>query len=124
MRLPFKIGISPLLKIRGVIADKDIKKNTIIERCPVVLNTIEKRKPLEETILSEYYFDYTNKFDAIVFGYGSLLNHSFKPNCEIYYDYKNKNCIIKTIKNIKKGEELTHKYMNKKELKLYSEYKI
>ncbi len=124
MNLPFKVGISPTLKIRGIIATENIKKGAMIERCPIVLIPVKQRALIEKTVLTNYYFDYSNKFDALVLGYGSLLNHSFTPNCEPFYNYKNKIVIIKAIKNINSGEELTQKYFNKNEIKKYPEYGI
>ncbi|OGK40376.1 hypothetical protein A2954_03170 [Candidatus Roizmanbacteria bacterium RIFCSPLOWO2_01_FULL_37_12] len=115
MNLPFKIGLSPKLKIRGLIATKNIRKNTFIERCPLILIETEKEVFLEKSDFKYYYFTYTNKFHAIVLGYLSLVNHSFEPNCILVYDYKNKLISLKSIKNIKKGEEITYKYMDKDE---------
>lgn len=73
--LPFKIGISPTLKIRGNIATCDIKKNTIIEKCPVVLIEIKFENFLEATRLSSYYFIWDDKYHCIVLGYGGIFNH-------------------------------------------------
>lgn len=121
MKLPFKIGISPKLKIRGIIASEDIKPHTVIEKCPVILVDIKQEEYLEKTSLRYYYFEYSNKYHAVVLGYLSLVNHSFTPNCELIYDYKNRRIGLKSIMSIKKGEELTYEYMDQKEAKLYPE---
>lgn len=121
MKLPFKIGVSPKLKIRGLIATEDIKKDSIIEKCPVILIDIKQEDFLEKSNFSYYYFLYNKKFHAIVLGYLSLVNHSSNPNCILHYDYRNKLIILKSIKNIKKGEELMYEYMDKEETKLYPE---
>ena len=39
---------------------------------------------------------------------GGFFNHSEKPNCQAYME--DRFIMLKTIKNIKKGEELTAKY--------------
>ena len=121
MKLPFKIGISPKLKIRGIIATEDIKKNSYIERCPLILIETKHEELLEKSDFKYYYFTYTNKFHAIVLGYLSMVNHSFEPNCILVYDYRNKIISLKSITNINKGEELTYEYMTNEEAKLYPE---
>ena len=121
MVLPFKIGLSPKLKIRGIIATEDIKKNRIIERCPIILVEMVHEDFLEKTNFKHYYFTYSKKYHAVVLGYLSLVNHSFEPNCILVYDFKNKAISLKSIKNIKKGEELTYQYMSKEEARLYPE---
>lgn len=124
IKLPFKVGISPKLKIRGLIAVENIKKGRVLERCPLVLMDIKNEKFLEKTELGVYYFDYNKKYNAIVLGYGTLMNHSFKPNSDVWYNFKNKSITFKAIKNIKKGEEITFEYMSKKELGQHPEYGI
>ena len=37
MEIPLRVGVSPTLNIRGLIATRDIKKNEVIERCPLIL---------------------------------------------------------------------------------------
>lgn len=122
--MKIKIGISPKLKIRGILASENISIGEVIERCPLILVNVKEEEYLEKTKLREYYFLYNNKYHCIVLGYGSLYNHSFTPNAKIYRDYKNKLLVFKAIKNIKKGEEITYKYMEEDELKKYPEYKI
>lgn len=124
IKLPFKVGISPKLKIRGLIAVENIKKGRVIERCPLVLLDVKDEKSLEKAGLGKYYFDYTEKYNALVLGYGSLMNHSFKSNSEVWYDFKNETITFKATRNIKKGEEITFEYMSKKEIRQYPEYGI
>lgn len=110
MELPFKVGISPTLKIRGNIATRDIKKNTIIERCPVVLIDIRFEDFLEATKLSSYYFIWDDKYHCIVLGYGGIFNHSKNNNTKYYRSEKDHMMYFKTIKDVKKGEELFTDY--------------
>ncbi len=121
MNLPFKIGISPQLKIRGLIATEQIAKGSIIEKCPTVLIDIKDEECLEKTNLTRYYFKYSDEFHAVGLGYVSLANHSFEPNCELEYDFDNQTISLKALVNIKKGEELTFEYMDKEEAKLFPE---
>ncbi len=39
-----------------------------------------------------------------------MYNHSFEPNCESEKDYDNGSIAVRTIKPIKKGEELYFNY--------------
>lgn len=117
MILPFKIGISPTLKIRGIIATENIQKNRLIEKCPLILINAKQEEFLEKSNFRYYYFLFNKKFHAVVLGYLSLVNHSFKPNCKLVYDFKRATISLKSIKNIKKGEELTYRYMNRREAK-------
>lgn len=109
--LPFRVGISPKLKIRGIIATRAIEKDEIIERCPVVLVPIKiQEEPLKRTILWKYYFEWNEENHCIVLGYGSLINHSYHPNARYIHDYAHKRLSFYAIKNIKQGEEITVNY--------------
>lgn len=95
---------------RGVFAKKAIKKNEIIETCPVLVLP-EKDYPLaKKTILRNYYFMWGKTTSAICFGYGSFYNHSYHPNAT--YKKRIKENIIEfyAIKDIKKDEEITVNY--------------
>ena len=110
IHLPYKAGISPTLHIRGMIATEDISKGTVIERCPVIPIPIIEKPSLLQTELLNYYFEWTISHNAIVLGYGSLINHSFQPNAAYSCGYKNKVMIFYAIKTIKKGEEVFTNY--------------
>ncbi len=43
-------------------------------------------------------------------GYIPLYNHSYKSNCEYFMNFEEETIQIKTIRVIKKGEELTINY--------------
>src|SRR5688572_10788873 len=81
----------------GVFADQDFPKNEIIEECHFIANK-EAHPEFED-----YYFKIDNK-PALLFGYGSLYNHSPRPNIQIYLDRKKNLVIVETLKPIKKGE--------------------
>jgi len=110
IHLPYEVGTSPTLHIRGMIATENIRKGAIIERCPVIPIPIIEKPSLLQTELLNYYFEWTNSHNAIVLGYGSLINHSFKPNSAYTWGYKNKVMIFYAIKPIKKGEEIFVNY--------------
>lgn len=110
MNLPFDVGISPTLHIRGLIANRDIKKGEVVERAPVVLISKKEEEHLKKTVLWKYYYEWSNKHHVIVLGYGSLYNHSYEPNIRYGFNFKWKVLVYKAIKPIKKGEELMVNY--------------
>ena len=110
MYIPTKIGISPTLKIRGIIAIEPINKGSVVERCPILLFPNKQEEHFMKTIMKNYYFDWNKKYCCIALGYGSLINHSFHPNVEFTYNYKTKEIIFRALKPIKEGEELFINY--------------
>lgn len=111
MLLPF-LTIGPSNKGRGVFTSKKIAAGTIIEISPVVDLTVKERKQLEGTRLYHYIFEWgTSKRQACVaLGYVSMYNHSFEPNCEYEQDYEARTMTVRTIRDVKKGEELLFSY--------------
>ncbi|MBI3619995.1 SET domain-containing protein-lysine N-methyltransferase [Candidatus Roizmanbacteria bacterium] len=95
---------------RGVFASEKIKANGIIERCPVLVLPKKDYRTLKQTGLREYYFMWGKVTVGICFGFGSLYNHSYKPNAT-YEKYINEQIIeFRAIKNIEKDEEITVNY--------------
>lgn len=98
-------------KGRGVYATKSISKNQIIELCPIIFINEKEEKYIQKTILGKYIYEWSNKNNgAIILGYGSIYNHSYKPNAEYVRDFENNLLIYKAIKNISAGEEITVNY--------------
>ena len=97
---------------RGVFTTQNIPANTVIEISPVIELTVKERKQIEGTKLYHYIFEWgtTKRKAAMALGYISMYNHSFKPNCEYEMDYEKQNMTIRTLKAIKKGEELYFSY--------------
>jgi len=69
---------------RGIFAAQNIKKDEVIEICPIILIEEKEVSNLRKTELHNYYFmwgdDKTNHKAAICLGFGSLYNHSYSPN--------------------------------------------
>ena len=109
IRLPFYVGKSPTLAIRGLIATEKILKGQIIERCPAI---IFPKNPdiIEQTIFDHYVFDWNETHEALALGYGSLCNHSYDRNVEVDFDIDGKYIIFSAIKNINIGDELFINY--------------
>jgi hypothetical protein len=99
---------------RGVFASNDIKKGEIIERCPIIEVSKNDTSNLKESILVTYFFYFGKNKEqvAIALGFGSIYNHSYKPNAT--YKIKRKEKIIDfiAIDDIKKNDEITFNYSN------------
>lgn len=111
--------ILPILEIqksdkrgRGVFTSANIKKDTVIEISPVIVLTEKERKIVEKTILFDYIFEWgvDKKKACVAMGYVSMYNHNYDANCEYEMDFKKKLMTIKTVRPIKKGEELFVNY--------------
>nr|QBM02185.1 hypothetical protein [uncultured archaeon] len=97
---------------RGVFASKDIKKNEVIEICPVIEVPMDDLSNLKESILVKYYFSFEDNKDLLVIalGFGALYNHSYKPNATYKKISKDKVIEFGAIKDINKDEEITVNY--------------
>ena len=104
---------------RGVYARRDIRKGEIIERCPIIEVSKNDTSNLKESILVTYFFYFGKNKEqvAIALGFGSIYNHSDKPNA--IYKLKQKDKIIEFIalKDINKNDEITFNYYNSSNLK-------
>ncbi|MDO8554982.1 MAG: SET domain-containing protein-lysine N-methyltransferase [bacterium] len=102
-------------KGRGVVATQDIQAGETIEVCPIVFLSKKEIDFLENEsdVLRFYYLiqPETEKC-CVMFGYGSIYNHSLSPNAEIDYNEKiaENFLFFKTIKDIKAGEEIVFNY--------------
>lgn len=107
MKLPVLEVKSIPKKGRGVFATSNIKKDAIIEICPVaVFPFIEG----QQHALEGYAFRWTKTKVAIALGLGSLYNHSYTPNAEYVQDRKLKEIHVYALRNIRKGEEICFNY--------------
>jgi SET domain-containing protein len=109
---PFLIIESSPKRGRGVFTTKNISKGTVIEISPVIVLTEKERKTIEKTLLFHYVFEWGNdkKKACVALGYVSMYNHSYDANCEYEMEFGKKLMTIKTVKSIKKGEELFINY--------------
>lgn len=112
MLLPFLTIAPSENRGRGVFTTKNIPADTVIEISPVIELSPKERKQIEGTKLYHYIFEWgkSKRKAAVALGYVSMYNHSFEPNCEYEMDYENGNMTIRTIKDVKKGEELYFSY--------------
>ncbi len=103
-------------KGKGVFANNDIRKVTIIDVAHVIPLPNKDYKRISKTILYNYCYiwedpkhnpEYKN---AISLSVSQFINHSYNPNVRYIYDYDN-NCIeFETLRDISKGEEILVNY--------------
>jgi|SRR3989344_4999274 len=96
----------------GVFARISLKKDEVIEICPILEIPEEELSDLVKTKLLEYYFAWGKDFKsgALVLGFGSLYNHSYSPNGKYIKDIKDKVVRFIAIKEIKAEEEILVNY--------------
>jgi len=112
MMLPNLFVAPSTKKGRGVFTNRKIPANTVVEMSPVLVFSSKERLSIEETHLYSYVFEWgkTLKMRALGLGYISMYNHDYDANCDYEMDFDNKIITIKTVKGIKKGEELFINY--------------
>lgn len=105
-RLPqVEIKKSSTIGERGVFAVRDYAAGETIEVCPC----IKQENCYIDGEVNNYVFSYDDDHSLIGFGYCSMYNHSDSNNAE--WDVLNENQIqVKTIKSIRKGEEIFISY--------------
>ena len=94
-------------KGRGVIARKAIPADTVIERAPVLVIPTEQVE--DDAHLCDYVYHWGRDTVALALGYGSLYNHSYKPNAR-YDDVGVMTKVFTAIRDIAPGEEITINY--------------
>ncbi len=103
-------------KGKGAFAKKDIKKGTVIDVANVVLIPNKDYRKIKKTQLYNYCYIWEDPKhkpvfkNAITLCVSQFINHSYSPNLQYLYDYKNKAIEYMAIQDIKKGEELTVNY--------------
>lgn len=97
---------------RGVFAFQKIKKNELIERCPIIKIEEEDPSNSKSGILITYffYFDEDKKGQAIALGFGSIYNHTRNPNAVYNINQKEEIIDFIALKNIEQNEEITVNY--------------
>jgi SET domain-containing protein len=97
---------------RGVFTNRALKADTVIEMSPVIVMSAADRLLLDKTLLHDYIFEWGKMKDqcCMALGLVSMYNHSYKSNCEYIMDYETETIAVQTVRNIKKGEELTINY--------------
>ena len=99
-------------KGRGVFTRERIPANTVIEIAPVIVMQKSDREQLDKTLLHDYIFEWGKEKDKCCMALGliPIYNHSYKSNCEYFMDFEDDSIMVKTVRVIENGEELTINY--------------
>ena len=99
-------------KGRGIFTNEDIDTDTIIEVAPVIVMPKADREYLNKTLLHDYIFEWGDDKEQSCIGLGmiSIYNHSYISNCDYFMDYKEQTMMLKTVRLIRAGEEITINY--------------
>jgi SET domain-containing protein len=99
-------------KGRGVFTKEPISKGIRIEESPVIVLSKKESELSDQTKLHNYLFLWGERQvkTCMALGYCSVYNHSYDPNCDHEMDFEKETMLIRTRRDIKKGEELTINY--------------
>lgn len=97
---------------RGMFTSEDIEAGTVIEISPVIIMSNKERELLDQTLLHDYIFEWGDKKDkcCMALGYVPVYNHSYESNCEYEMDFEQELISIKTVRQVKAGEQLFINY--------------
>lgn len=85
----------------GVFAEENIPSDAVIEECCTL-----RCKETYLDFINIYFKNTTTNEHAIPLGYGSIYNHSDDPNADYVFDPIESVMVFRSIKPIKKGEEI------------------
>ncbi|ANE46091.1 lysine methyltransferase [Paenibacillus swuensis] len=112
---------------RGVFATRNIAKGELIHEAPVVPYPNEEHEFIEKTMLADYVFEYGMNHTAILLGYGSLFNHSYKPNATYEINFDQHTFDFYAYTDIQSGDEILINYNGDEDcndpLWFYEDYK-
>ena len=112
---------------RGVFSAHEVSRGDVIEICPLLLIPSDQLEYIDKTIFYDYYYAWPGKEEGacVALGYGSLYNHSFKPNADVIFDIDEKTIVIKALKKIKAHQEIFIDYQggDKESTKLWFDAK-
>ena len=93
---------------RGVFTEEDIPKEVLVELSPII-----EIKKTDENTIKYVYMTSENTKKYISLGYAGLYNHSDEPNITSKVNPKDNTIVVKSKRDIKKGEELFINYGNR-----------
>lgn len=99
-------------KGRAVFCDAAIEANSIVELAPVIVMAAADRQWLDKTLLHDYIFEWgaDKKQCCMALGYVPIYNHSYASNCEYFMDFDQATIMVKAVRHIAAGEEITINY--------------
>lgn len=99
-------------KGKAVFTDIEIEAGVVVEISPVIVMNSNDRVHLDKSLLHDYIFEWGEKKDkcCMALGFIPIYNHSYTSNCEYFMDFEEEIIFVKTVRAIKKGEELSINY--------------
>ena len=99
-------------KGKAIFATEDLPAGLVIEVSPVIVMDKSDRFHLDKTLLHDYIFEWgpAKEKCCMALGLIPIYNHSYQSNCEYFMEYEEEIIFVKTVRVIKKGEELTINY--------------
>ncbi len=94
----------------GVFTAESLHAGAVDEISPVIIMTAEEKVLLDQTSLYNYLFDWSDAQCCMAMGLVPIYNHAQPSNCEYFQDYAEGTIMIKTVRAINAGEELTINY--------------
>ena len=106
---------------RAVVAHKNIRREQLVERAPVLVVEEEERAIIDASSIGAHIFMwehgsvgddiYSGKGRAaVVLGLASLVNHSAAPNCRFVRYIEARGLDVIALRDIAAGEEITFDY--------------
>jgi uncharacterized protein len=97
---------------RGVVAIRNIARDEIIERAPIIVIPEEQWDMIEPTTLRNYVFSWgpNDEHAAVALGYISMYNHSYAPNAKYVQSPDEVIIEIVALRDIHPGEEILVNY--------------
>lgn len=94
----------------GVFAAREIRAGELVECCPALVCPAGEEELLGATALRGLYFTWRNEAVAVALGFGSLYNHSWRPNARYELKYRARLVRFLAVRTIAEGEEITINY--------------
>ncbi len=94
----------------GVFAARAMAAGELVEECPALVCPARDEALLEGTALRGLYFTWQRGAVALALGFGSLYNHSWRPNARYETRYRAKVVRFVAVRAIAEGEEVTINY--------------
>ena len=112
MLKPYLVVAQTAVMGRGVFTLERIPAGMVIEISPVIVMGAADRLHLDKTLLHDYIFEWGKLQNqcCMALGLVPIYNHSYTSNCEYFMDYDDETIMVKTVRIIKKDEELTINY--------------
>jgi SET domain-containing protein len=99
-------------KGRGVVARRSFSAGETVDTVPVLVLPAEQWPHVEKTELFNYTYGWGPNLEhaALALGYGSLYNHSYRPNARYIRNLGELTIDFVALRNIEEGEEVTVNY--------------